>query len=78
MGPLPSINKVYSIVVQEEINNSTSSSVSNVEIIAYSTPLIALLTRTVQKFCAICNRTGNTVEFCYKKHGHPTFNKQHS
>jgi len=64
MGPLPSINKVYPIVVQEEINNSTSSFVSNVEdhsilVNASDTrkpkvmvkgPLVTLLTRLVHGF----------------------------
>jgi hypothetical protein len=82
MDHLPPINKVYSLVIQEESNHKSvhnlddSPSLINA---AYkgnnkgkgivSTP------KNPPRVCTFCNRTGHTVDFCYQKHGHPSFNK---
>nr|ABD32757.1 Integrase, catalytic region [Medicago truncatula] len=92
MDPLPPINKVYSLVVQEESQN-----------IVFSTPSISddssisvnasdarkfyprgkgtsstSANKGKDRFCTFCNRYNHTIEFCYLKYGHPNFNKGNS
>lgn len=80
MGPLPSINKVYSIGVQEETNNSTSSSVSIVEDrsiliddsdtrkpkVMVKGPLVTLLTRLVHGFAPFAIEMTSQLNFPIK------------
>ena len=85
MDPLPSINKVYSLVVQEESNNTQITfpapiDDSNILVNAADT------TRSYgcgknnfggkgSTYCSFCNRTNHIVETCYQKHGFPPFIK---
>jgi transposase InsO family protein len=88
MDPLPSINKVYSLVVQEESNNvqitpPTPHDDSNILVNATDT------TRSYgrgksnfggkgSRYCSFCHRTNHTVDTCYQKHGFPPFIKPKS
>jgi len=85
LDPFPSLNKVYSLVVQEESNNAslTSLSVSEDSFVQINDTN----TRKSQgcgkgsygnkptRFCTFCNRTNHTVDFCYIKHGYLNVNK---
>ena len=90
LDPLPSLNKVYSLVVQEESNNSLPSSVS-----VSDDSTIQLNASEVEKsqwrgkgsffnsqkptrYCTFCHKTNHTIDFCYQTHGHPSFLKQQS
>jgi hypothetical protein len=85
MDPLPSINKVYSLVVQEESNNTQLASPASVDdsnILVNATDTSRGYGRGKNNFggkgsryCTFCNRTNHTVETCYQKHGFPPFNK---
>ncbi|MCH84099.1 integrase catalytic region, partial [Trifolium medium] len=79
MDPLPPLNKVYSLVVQEENNHPP------VAIVEDSTSLINAAQRSLNrgksayngggknnsKYCTFCHRNNHVVEFCYAKHGYP-------
>lgn len=93
MDPLPHINKVYSLVVQEESQNSllptpTSVDESSISVNAYDSkkfvgnkgkgPSGASTNKSGGRFCTFCNRYNHTIEFCYLKHGHPNINKSHN
>jgi len=79
------LKKVYSLVVQEESNNASLTSLSVSE--DSSVQVNATDTRKSQgrgkgsygnkptRFCTFCNRTNHTVDFCYMKHGYPNVNK---
>jgi len=81
MDPLPSINKVYSLVIQEESNNcslsippSTEDSSILVDASDARKPFELSKgnagTKNNYRFCTFCNRTNHTVEFCYQMHGY--------
>jgi hypothetical protein len=84
LDPLPSLNKVYSLVVQEESNNASLPSLSVSD--DTSIQINATDTRRPQgrgksfsqhkpgRFCTFCNRTNHIVDFCYMKHGYPNVN----
>ncbi|RHN78291.1 putative retrotransposon gag domain-containing protein [Medicago truncatula] len=89
MVPLPSINKVYSLVIQEESNNCNLSLPSVLEdssILANASdakkhfgPGKAFAgPKNTSRFFTFCNRKNHTVEFCYQKHGYPNFYKPNS
>jgi len=82
MDPLPSINKVYSLVIQEESNNCSVSippSREDSSILVNASDARKHFgcgkgnagTKNKSRFCTFCNRTNHTVEFCYQKHGYP-------
>ncbi|KEH29684.1 hypothetical protein MTR_4g048330 [Medicago truncatula] len=88
MDPLPSINKVYSMVVQEESNNTAPPPIS----IEDSSILVNALdarklygrgkspsgysqSKNTSRYCTFCHRNNHTVDFCYQKHGYPNANK---
>ncbi|KEH22307.1 hypothetical protein MTR_7g039280 [Medicago truncatula] len=85
VDPLPSLNKVYSLVVQEESNNASITQLSVSE--DTSIQVNATDNRKSQggvksfsqpkptRFCTFCNCTNHTVDFCYMKHGYPNVNK---
>jgi hypothetical protein len=85
MDSLSSINKVYSLVVQEESNNTQLASPTPVDdsnILVNATDTSRGYGRGKNNFggkgsryCSFCNRTNHTVETCYQKHGFPPFNK---
>jgi len=84
LDPLPSLSKVYSLVIQEESNTSSLIPVSVVD----DNPIQMNATdaRKAQshgkgycpynsskpaRFCTFCNRTNHIVDLCYQKHGYP-------
>jgi hypothetical protein len=82
MDPLPPLNKVYSLVIQEESNHKfvpdldDSPSLINAAYKGNNEGKgVASTPKNPPRVSTFCNRTGHTVEFCYQKHGHPSFNK---
>ena len=82
MDPIPSLSKVYSLIIQEETQRSVpNSAFTKVD----STALAAKLTNEhlgsflggavgkgkERPTCTHCGKTGHTVDKCYKKHGFP-------
>jgi len=92
MDPLPPINKVYSLVVQEESQNVMFSTPpiiyeSSISVNASDARKVhsrgkgasgPSTSKGKEWFCTFCNRYNHTIEFCYQKHGHPNFNKGNS
>jgi hypothetical protein len=79
MDPLPSLNKVYSLVIQEEQPHlipavgDESTSLLNVAQ-RYQARVKNVPNqggKSNSKYCTFCHRTNHVVEFCYEKHGHP-------
>jgi hypothetical protein len=79
MDPLPSLNKVYSLVIQEEQPHlipavgDESTSLLNVAQ-RYQARVKNVPNqggKSNSKYCTFCHRTNHVVEFCYDKHGHP-------
>ena len=77
MDPLPSLNRVYSLVVQEESNNSVLSSPvsldeSSILVNAsdsrkpYGRGKSSSNGKNSTRFCTFCNRYNHTVEYCFK------------
>jgi len=88
MDPLPSINKVYSLVVQEESNNiqiSSPASIDDSNILVNATDATGnhgceknTYGGKGSRYCTFCNRSNHTVETCYQKHVFPPFIKPKS
>jgi len=88
MDPLSSINKVYSLVVQEESNNVQISSLAPIHdsnILVNATDATRSYGRGKNncggkgsRYCSFCNRTNHTVETYYQKHEFPPFIKSKS
>lgn len=90
LDPLPPLKKVYSLVVQEESNNSLPISVSasddsNIQLNASEVKKSQgrgkgsfVHSQKPTRYCTFCHKTNHTVDFCYQKHGHPSFPKQQS
>jgi len=89
IDPLPSINKVFSLVIQEERQHMISSAS-----LSFNQNITALLTKTMSSnrfadnkslhirkdrpICSHCGISSHTVEKCYRIHGFPPgykFNK---
>jgi len=81
MDPLPSINKVYSMVAQEESNNVASTphvSTEDSSILVNASdarkPFMlgkvsgAPQSKNNSRYCTFCHRNNHTVEYCYQKH----------
>lgn len=80
MDPLPSINRVFSMVIQHERQNiqivSDDSFVNAVDRRfgqgrgrgGYNQNFDG---RNSSKICSFCGKTGHTVDVCYRKHGYP-------
>ena len=79
MDPLPSINKVFSLIVQEErqrsvgVRSNAFSDSSNAMAMATKTdPRIAVKNQRKERpLCSHCKLLGHTVDKCYKLHGFP-------
>jgi hypothetical protein len=86
MDPLPSLNRVYSLVIQEESNNAPILPLPTEE----SNALINATDskkpygrgrghygnqKNSSRHCTFCNRTNHTIDTCYLKHGFPNSNK---
>jgi hypothetical protein len=89
MDHIPSINKVYSLVVQEESNNPVITAPSSIEdssilVNAFkarkpsgsSKPLSdSSQFKNNSRYCTFCHKNNNTVDYCYQKHGYLNGNK---
>ena len=75
--PLPPLNKVFSLVVQEErqqsINHISSTSLAFLAVVSscYLVTFFASKLRKDLPMCTHCNVLGHTIERCYKIHGCP-------
>ena len=86
MDPIPSLSKVYSLLIQEETQRSvTNSSIGKVD----STTLVAKMPNVnanlgnnlagngpsdkgkEKPVCTHCGKTGHTIDKCYRLHGFP-------
>jgi len=86
MDPLPSINKVFSLVIQEESNNHSvaSSNHEHVSLVNDSDSHNKSQGRgrgfsnglKPPRHGSFCGRSNHTVDCCYAKHGHPNFQRQ--
>jgi hypothetical protein len=82
LDPLPSLNKVFSLVIQEESNNVLAPSLPTLEegsVLVNASDARrpqgrgrGSSTKPSARYCSFCNRYNHTVEFCYQKHGFPT------
>ncbi|XP_022155284.1 uncharacterized protein LOC111022420 [Momordica charantia] len=86
MDPMPPINKVFSLLIQEENHRSVRNMI-------FSPDSIALAAKEVSKrpqndrfrkkefqrpFCTHCGIKGHIIECCYKLHGYPPRYRQRS
>ncbi|KAL5537688.1 hypothetical protein UlMin_046008 [Ulmus minor] len=75
LDPLPSINKVFSLIVQEERQRSLSSlNFSQPSVVAYgasSSNYNSYKGKKDKPYCTHCGILGHTIEKCYKIHGYP-------
>ena len=86
MDPLPSINRVYALIIQEESNNnSVASSVDEqISLVNASDSRNRSQGRgrgyssgsKPPRQCSFCGTSNHTVDYCYAKHGHLNFQKQ--
>jgi hypothetical protein len=74
MDPLPTLNKVFSLVIQEERNNASVPSMATLE--DSSVSINAYDARKSQgrgkggynkptRHCTFCNKTNHTIDYCY-------------
>ena len=78
MDHIPSINKVYSLVVQEDssilVNAFKARKPSG-----RSKPLSdSSQFKNNYRYCTFCHKNNHTVDYCYQKHGYPNGNKGNS
>ena len=88
MDPLPSLNKVFSLVIHEESNNVFIPAMvtlddSSVSINAYDARKFqgrgkGAYNKPPTRHCTFCNKNNHTVDFCYQKHGFPNVNRPNS
>ena len=81
MDPIPSVDKVYSLLIQDEKQRSVGQGSNNgpfVESITLTAKVVNLGSgsKTFKKgkegpTCSHCGLLGHTVEKCYKIHGYP-------
>uniref|UniRef100_A0A2N9HUI6 CCHC-type domain-containing protein n=1 Tax=Fagus sylvatica TaxID=28930 RepID=A0A2N9HUI6_FAGSY len=79
MDPLPSVNRAYALILQEERQRNISHATPlprSAALAAMGRPSqsnMKLSTRTKEKLkCNHCGREGHTMERCYKLHGYST------
>ena len=76
MDPIPPINKVFSMIIQEERQKSigtTSTNPTDAQL-AFATKAITHKSKAQKKdrpICSHCGITGHTVDKCFKIHGYP-------
>ncbi|KAK4278257.1 hypothetical protein QN277_016124 [Acacia crassicarpa] len=73
MDPLPSINKAFSLIVQQErdLIGITEPNICFTRTDSSSKPAYQPKSNTSNKMCTFCGKPRHTVETCYKKHGFP-------
>jgi hypothetical protein len=79
MDPLPGLNKVYSLVVQEENNHPPVAAIDESSSLINAAQKSAYRGKGTSngggknnsKYCTFCHRNNHVVEFCYAKHGYP-------
>jgi len=83
LEPLPPINKVFSLVLQEERQKDLSGGIPQSSLFGDSSALLTTKSPTVntqtikqgsrkpKPVCSHCGVTGHTIEKCYKIHGFP-------
>jgi len=86
--PLPYLNKVFSLVLQEERNNTplpSPPSLDDSNILFNASDARkpqghgkGSFHKPSSRFCTFCSRHIHTVNFCYQKHGYPNVNKHNS
>ncbi|XP_058783548.1 uncharacterized protein LOC131658251 [Vicia villosa] len=88
MSPLPNVNKVFSMLIQQE--RQTSTPVPDEKLIAQVQQQQSSKGRPSEantkppynpkskgiKICTYCNKPGHTIEVCFKKHGLPPYLKK--
>ncbi|KAL5570946.1 hypothetical protein UlMin_020543 [Ulmus minor] len=74
LDPLPSINKVFSLIVQEERQRSLSSlNLFQLNVAAFgasSSNYNSYKGKKDKPYCTHCGMLGHTIEKCYKVHGY--------
>ncbi|XP_057953807.1 uncharacterized protein LOC131148088 [Malania oleifera] len=71
MDPLPSVNKVHSLFIQEEMQRSVHN-VVRVESTALATKNFGTNFKGKERpLCTHCGKLGHTIDKCYKLHGFP-------
>ena len=81
LDPLPSLNKVFSFIIQEESNNVLAPSLPFLEegyVLVNASDARrpqgrgrGSFNKPSSRYCSFCNRYNHTIEFCYQKHGFP-------
>ena len=76
MVPLPSINKVFLLVIQEERQKSISSTSGNVQdaqlaFAVKGAPPKGKGQKKDRPMCSHCGIVGHTIDKCFKIHGYP-------
>ena len=83
MDPLPSINKVFSLVIQQECQLLVEGSINATALVnlsdlgqnsARKTPVVPLNPQgkaSTKKACTYYGKSGHIVDTCYEKHGYP-------
>ncbi|XP_058746950.1 uncharacterized protein LOC131619928 [Vicia villosa] len=84
MEPLPPLNKIFSMVIQHERQNSTQVSTNEAQTLINATdsktfPSKHNFSKAGARVCTFCGKTNHTVENCFKKIGVPPhMQKQYS
>jgi hypothetical protein len=90
MDDLPSLNNIYSLVVQEESNDSVLISHVSLDepsvLVKYASDLRkpygrdkgSSTNKSSTRFFTFFNKYIHTIEYCHKKHGHPNIAKTNS
>jgi len=77
MDPLPSINRIFSMVIQHErqgnfiVNDDSKVLINIVDKRMQGRRKGFVQNSGPRKICAYCGKTGHTVDTCYRKHGFP-------
>ena len=75
LEPLPSLSKVFSLVVQEERQRTLgvrqSVPVDNLALNSTNSSVCAVSSKAKRPICSHCNISGHTADKCYKLHGYP-------
>lgn len=80
---LPLINRIYSLVVQEESNHKNITPIEDNSILVHATHKPDFKhkngysnVKNSHRVCTFCHKSGHAIDFCYQNHGHPNFKKK--